>query len=226
VRLILDHVPEFPDSLPRPEIPEELGVWGFTHAALQIGPVIFDWDVTSFCVPRSWDSKTALCCVDVCPPLSDDEVSKQLLTRLCRRVAEWNRTVEYRLSYGMPGTLEMLACYGNCQAFVQDLIFNVFSVSPRWADLNKPLGLFLKSLKSGENALKWNSKIFNNHKELDDYWIENMDNLQEEEKEILRAIDRAFVLRGFWRDGECPYTKERKITARWQSIEERSPFFI
>jgi len=201
VRLILTHMPqvEMPQNILFGTLVDKLSVWGLTHAALQVGPIVLDWTVDGLCIPHTFSEGHALCCVELNKRIYMNDIA--LIKKLCARVAEWNRNMHYgHVSYCF---LAHLAKYGNCQAFVADLIHVLGLSIP---GNNVALLDFLKSLRNNDSFPSFEGHTFKSHRDLDNFWIK-MNNVTADKLQILFAIDRAFVLRGEERDEHCPYSQ-------------------
>lgn len=173
-------------------------LFGLTHAGLQIGPWIIDWNSSSLIVPRPIQSTSPLIFVDVGNGFLDTAADPSLLQKVCEKIVEWNAGRTYdRLT-------------NNCQSFVVEML-NCLGMGDSIRP-DSPLGEFLAELRqTGTGAMTFRNpiwpetKTFQTHYDLDIYvdalehkllWEkgENLEIHYPDHYTLLKAFDRAFWL--------------------------------
>jgi len=167
--------------------------YGMVHTAVQIGPIMFEWNDSSLIIPTvstNWSNDRVLCALELAKiPL--DAWYNTYLTKISKKIAHWNSHYDYN------------AIITNCQTFTKELLKELNLENALCgripAFLNSlceldPIKLsFHHQMENGEE------KIFNTHTELDQFvhslgrkLIEGSDDWK-----ILKAYNRVFWLRHY-----------------------------
>lgn len=175
--------------------------YGLNHAALQIGPYLFDWNTSEIVLPRTFRSRNVVLLI----PINDVCVvpkTESNLLRISEFITEWNRNWKY--SRDSSNNQKKV---GNCQHFVECLLQEL-RIQPSWQK-NGPIENYIGKLKSnalgGETLRIWDKQgehEFQNHKALVEYYenfarSEADARIREEFRLILKSIERCMMFR-YW----------------------------
>jgi len=162
--------------------------YGMVHAALQIGPVVLEWNRNSLCIPCDINNygENALIAIDVVDGLKDKKLQLDAVQKVCDVIVDWNIKQTYDV------------VNKNCQHFVDELLKSL-GFSSVFTGLIGQFFQHLQSCNSFENfefrfPPKPNGHLFNSHEELDEYVLANH-NLDAEAMQLLKAYDRVFWFR-------------------------------
>eukprot|EP00475_Leptophrys_vorax_P030419 TRINITY_DN4556_c0_g1_i1.p1 TRINITY_DN4556_c0_g1~~TRINITY_DN4556_c0_g1_i1.p1 ORF type:complete len:365 (+),score=83.34 TRINITY_DN4556_c0_g1_i1:27-1121(+) len=175
--------------------------YGAVHAAVGIGPLLYDWDAGELCLPRariSFDHYTPFCVLYVGTIKCTD---RNKILKLSQRITTWNTSHSYSVRYCDPvdaGNNKQ----GNCQAFAEDLLHTLgFTVNVN--------GAFKKYL----DEVRWNPRkelafnfkdkvVLDTHERLVRFVQKNSASFDAEDKLWLVSIDNALHMQ-FQEHSQC-----------------------
>lgn len=128
--------------------------YGMVHAALQVGPMLLEWDSSSLCVPLDMESffrDDTLIAIDLeClenPFLQQEAVHKVLI--LTGHLSDSVQVTEVIAEYNRNRNYDVLHC--NCQHFVDDVL-RAIGIAPKFTGV---LQTFLQQLQTAEPGNFW-----------------------------------------------------------------------
>jgi hypothetical protein len=153
---------------------------GLVHSALQVGPHVLHWFDGSLVHTKELHSADALLALDLGELNLTEPGDVQALHKLAEVVVTWNVTMHYN----------PIRC--TCQHFVVSAIKALGMRKPTGGEI----GVFLGKLQRGEVKGPTFKKVeFTSHEELDRFCTENLHQLDENDRALLKSFDRAFWLR-------------------------------
>lgn len=202
-------------------ISPNMAEYGLVHAALQFGPYLLDWNISSLITPRPIKSGMQ-------PLLLAEFKTGGLVYRgrqwdrveeVCRRICHVSVRWNQRKHYARTG-------HGHCHHYVNDVL-DVLGIT---AEFDEPLQTFVDHLrKHGTSSMKYTFPLtgekttFVSHKQLDDFckWVlatePSFPMEYSGDWQLLKAFDRAFWAHSSKSHGEpyqpkgreCPFNDPR-----------------
>jgi len=174
--------------------------YGMTHAAVQLGSTLLDWNTSGLCKPRKLKAKSINAAIDLSlsnPGLMKKKESQMddFFVAVAAVIVNWNRNKVY-------GKFN-----ANCQHFIDDILEMGMESKPFWSD---PIAAYLDGLRkdadNGRPHYIENGKrvFFASHAELDQYVKNNRGNLSPEQIKLFKAFDRGYLIRWASRDYNDP----------------------
>lgn len=177
-----------------------------------VGPWIIDWNDSELCIPRKCASKAAIITADIGAIAKKKDI-EDLVQKLADVIVYWNVNMRYSTLPEKSKTKKS----GNCQDFIETVLSKI-GIQPTFEGA---LDIFMKRMKNegfSELIFETNSSYLKNtcmiksktkfatHKELDDFVIKMMKDLNFQSKTVfeknlpgdfalLKSFDRAFWLR-------------------------------
>jgi len=164
--------------------------YGFTHAALQVGPWLIDWNTGELVIPRPLLSSHLHMVLDL---ESMVDLTEENLKQVCEVISFWNTNVKYNLFQGNQDNVTK-SLSGNCHAFV-DYFLNKFEGQySRWR-VDGPIDHLIDDIKRDPNNFEMKVHghgSFKTHKALCDYFTANLTNngTDPELLRVFKALDR------------------------------------
>jgi len=226
VKLIISQLIDEPNAITK-AVASFATPFGAVHLALQIGPWIVDWSKREICQPKSFRALKAktICVLDLKSKLLMNEEN---LKKVCQVCTFWNTTMNYSCLSHKHETA-MKNKNGSCQAFVDDMLYNLGI--QQWWKKDGIIAKYLAQVKAGSNPRNlFKEYEFNSHGDLDAFWVafyETKKNLIDpEEYELIRSIDRAFWLSGD-QPIDCPLVSATIDPVTWEEVVPTdNPLFV
>eukprot|EP01119_Soliformovum_irregulare_P023248 TRINITY_DN8100_c0_g1_i1.p1 TRINITY_DN8100_c0_g1~~TRINITY_DN8100_c0_g1_i1.p1 ORF type:complete len:350 (+),score=65.10 TRINITY_DN8100_c0_g1_i1:76-1125(+) len=168
---------------------------GTVHTALQVGPVILEWDlseIVTIVASNLYGNFKALAVIDI-KTLDKEEFISKYLDEICKMIATWNAMYSYKQTTT------------NCQRFTQALL-DIMGIKDPFEEGSK-IKHFVDSIsdldkKDIEFSFTFNGEkyptVFKSHQELDIKCFEKYGSereLQGQDHVLLKAFDRVYWLR-------------------------------
>lgn len=176
---------------------KEWSHYGATHAALQLGGSLIDWNAGSLVQPRELAGKKTLAAVDMSITNNASvPVNADFYGRLARLMLRWNLTKKYSKTSA------------NCQHFADEVMAEM-KVQPRLpAEIGNYLDGLRKSAKRGCPHYvndKGERVYFKDHADLDKFFVENKDKVEANPGlyKLLKAFDRGYMIQWKSLDYTC-----------------------
>jgi len=163
--------------------------YGFTHAALQVGPWLVDWNQGELVVPRPMLSSHLHMVLDL---ESTIDLNEENLKKVCKVISFWNNKIHYNM---LAGDHSKITCFGNCHAFVDYLLNQFEGQFTRWRP-DGPIEQLIDDIKwqpSNYEMRVPDHGSFKTHEELCTYFKEKIATAEGIDPELLRifkALDR------------------------------------
>jgi len=187
---------------------------GTVHTAVQMGPVIAEWDMSElvYITPSvEYNNFRAIAVLDL-KVMDLAEFRKEYLPDICSIIAKWNGTKRYSEA-------------NNCQIFSEEILKKLQIDSP--FNGNSKIKKFMDSLEDLDKRsvpfsfqLKNKTYTFASHRELDQFCKDHERDLTPEDCTLLKAFDRVYWLRYYAAtlDPDLPEDKKKILVQQFSPL--------